>query len=133
VSCSPVFREEQYGYCQSAAPAGWIESKRVEKAAKPNSVDANLLAIFFWNLGSERRTLSTGLWVCAGLAQRCEWADAVAALGATKTLWKQSDSAPPLSRGRVENERRREREDGEGEADRGLAGGVEERVWCGVR
>lgn len=43
--CSPVFSEEQYEYVQSEAPAGCMESKRVEKAAKPKSVDVNRLSI----------------------------------------------------------------------------------------
>lgn len=45
MSCSPVLREEQYGYDQSAAPAGCMESRSVENAAKPSSEEAKLRSI----------------------------------------------------------------------------------------
>lgn len=45
VSCSPVLREEQYEYCQSAARAGCMESRMVRKAPRANSVDRSLFSM----------------------------------------------------------------------------------------
>lgn len=101
--CSPVFSEEQYEYVQSAAPAGCMESKRVERATKPKSVDVNRLSIVKSGIVVEGGT-SAQVEVCARFGESLgdvNEANAVASLSATKTAPKgKSDWTPPFSGGR---------------------------------